>query len=667
MRVSRLILLGCSWMPSSVIGLVAAVVLGLVPASAVGATPLEVADVGDAPLSSAGETAGVCESTDTTGSCTLRAAVQLANILSVEKTEDVTVSVPAGLFADVLGTLTVAEDAQVTLAGSAVAHSIIDDDKAGSVLTVERGGNLTVRDLTLRDGHAINGGAIDVPTVGSLVVERSALVDNSATGDGGAIYYSGLLAKAKHSVDPFASFGPPPEEPEEPGPSEDLLISQSTIAHNSAGGNGGGVYERRVVEKQAPTFKGNQMVNSTITDNEARAGGGIFAEDSLIELVADTISANRASSTAQANNLVAEGSEGKILLHATIIAEPTEAAGENCAGDIESGGYNLDDPSTPRAEPSEVDGCGLNAGEHDLLGLDPQLDPTGLKDNGGEAETLALLGAASGQQSPAIGAVPITECDRLLHVGEAQVQAVDQRGSERPGAPGEGCSIGAYEFSATTVTPTCTTPNPVSPGQQVTILCTIEKGAGRYATGTIARIGLPTGTALDSLTPSQGDCEQMTCLLGTIDPASVTIVLSPTVSGILSFTASDAETGAKQTSVRVSVIEGPVVAPTATAVAAAVVAVDPPPVRGCVSVRDFEIHLQYANRLGVVSATAYVDGVREPMRGRSLTAIVDLRGFPRGTVIVRIVAKTRTGTEITGRRTYHTCTTKLPSHKHLRL
>ena len=50
------------------------------------------------------------------------------------------------------------------------------------------------------------------------------------------------------------------------------------------------------------------------------------------------------------------------------------------------------------------------------------------------------------------------------------------------------------------------------------------------------------------------------------------------------------------------------------------------------------------------------------IRGRRLRAPVNLRGLPKGTFTVRIVATRTNGRRITGRRTYHTCVPKRRTH-----
>jgi hypothetical protein len=43
------------------------------------------------------------------------------------------------------------------------------------------------------------------------------------------------------------------------------------------------------------------------------------------------------------------------------------------------------------------------------------------------------------------------------------------------------------------------------------------------------------------------------------------------------------------------------------------------------------------------------------VRGARITAAIDLRGLPRGTVTVRIVATLDDGRRVEARRTYRTC------------
>jgi hypothetical protein len=84
-----------------------------------------------------------------------------------------------------------------------------------------------------------------------------------------------------------------------------------------------------------------------------------------------------------------------------------------------------------------------------------------------------------------------------------------------------------------------------------------------------------------------------------------------------------------------------------------------PSARRCVSRRRFRIRLRIPRGARVASATVFVNrrSVRV-VRGRRLTAPVDLRGLPRGRFTVRIVLRTAAGQQIAGSRRYRTCTPK---------
>jgi hypothetical protein len=64
----------------------------------------------------------------------------------------------------------------------------------------------------------------------------------------------------------------------------------------------------------------------------------------------------------------------------------------------------------------------------------------------------------------------------------------------------------------------------------------------------------------------------------------------------------------------------------------------------------------YVNRLAVTT-----------VRGKHLTAPIDLRQLPKGTFTITIVVRQRGGHVLRGKRIYHTCSAKLSGHKHLYL
>ncbi len=90
--------------------------------------------------------------------------------------------------------------------------------------------------------------------------------------------------------------------------------------------------------------------------------------------------------------------------------------------------------------------------------------------------------------------------------------------------------------------------------------------------------------------------------------------------------------------------------------------------KACVSAREFTLHIQNAKQLDLVSAVVSIDGhAKRTLRGKSFTTVIDLRGLPKGTVTVEIVARERSGHIVRGKRVYHTCRSKLRGHSRLPL
>ncbi|PTL54384.1 alpha/beta hydrolase family protein [Paraconexibacter algicola] len=81
-----------------------------------------------------------------------------------------------------------------------------------------------------------------------------------------------------------------------------------------------------------------------------------------------------------------------------------------------------------------------------------------------------------------------------------------------------------------------------------------------------------------------------------------------------------------------------------------------PPATRCVSRRQFTIRLSAPRGQRLRSATVFVGTRRvRVVRGRRLTARIDLRGLPKGTVRVKIVARTTAGRTVEQVRRYRTC------------
>ncbi len=203
-----------------------------------------------------------------------------------------------------------------------------------------------------------------------------------------------------------------------------FTFTNGAIYNNSAHGyssgetsDGGGIYSN-----------GTQLTltNATISNNEADTGGGIFVSSGSTTLNDVTITQNFATNI----GVVAYGggiqniSNSPFTISNTLIAGNAAEVGQDCSGQITSGGNNLI---------GFVPGCDITALPSDLVGT--QLAPVEAKlgnlgDNNSSTRTHALLAG-----SPALDAGNPATC-----------ATTDQRGVTRP--QGAACDIGAFEGSA---------------------------------------------------------------------------------------------------------------------------------------------------------------------------------------------------------------------------
>jgi hypothetical protein len=557
-------------------------------------------------------------------------------------------------------------------------------------------GAITIEQSQIEGNDAANGsgggiaalnyeGCEQPASSSSVTILQSTVANNTAQGededgDGGGIYIEtqgfecdGARSAhvSKHGVKPATAaladeFG--------------LVIEQSTLAGNRAGGDGegsgGGIYEN--VESDDP------IVNSTLAENIAgEGGGGIFAADEGFGLlVSDTVSDNESEGDGAGN--LATDEFGELGIRNTIVTESAEET--NCEGEILDGGYNLDDPSEQGGD-SGSDTCGLSAAEHDLVGVEPGFEG-GLGNHGGPTQTIALAST-----SAAIGVVPLAgDCEEVSSEGPG---LLDQRGEPRPGISGDGCDIGAYEYQAGQSRPEPNVNFSLSPASEeqeagtahthsVTATVTEEaRSAVRSDAAPLAGASVAvTFTVSGQNAGVTGTCQTPE---GDADPTCATnsegkvVFTYPDANGAGSDTIeatallhaeTDRATAAmvwKQpkkttTTTTVTTPAAPAASGNVLPFKAAV-----PPV--CTSKRDITIHIQHVKQLGVVSAVVSIDGhAKRTLRGRRLTTAIDLQGLPAGTFTIEIVAHLRDGRTLTGKRVYHTCrATPLPGPSYLPL
>jgi predicted outer membrane repeat protein len=222
------------------------------------------------------------------------------------------------------GTVTIDGSGQsVTVSGD----SLNDGSRNVRPFTITSTGVVTLTHLTIVDGTATDGGAIN--TNGQLMVRESTFARNFATASGGAIFSGGGT----------------------------LTIEQSTFLANSAGINGGAVW-----------VEGNTTLisNSTFSGNSAANGGGLAMFVATATVTHATFSGNSATTGADIRFI-----DGSLTLRNSILANST--AGANCYGGLSVNTNNLIEDGT--CSPA--------------LSGDPLLSALG--DYGGETQTFALL------------------------------------------------------------------------------------------------------------------------------------------------------------------------------------------------------------------------------------------------------------------------------------
>jgi chitodextrinase len=350
------------------------------------------------------------------------------------------------------------------LGGGIYTRGNVDDPETG--FPIPSGASTTIRDSVIRDNVArerLGGGGIHNDEGATLVVTGSTISANRG-GSGGGITNGGFqfgLATTVTVED--TAFSDNRSDVASGGGIFNLgtgTVSDSTFTGNRASDSGGGIFNSGTATVSDSTFTGNHAFDSgggihnsgTLTvarsifdQNSAFStgggiGGGAFLGDVVIVVVNSTVSGNSAG---QGGGIFTSGS--LTTINSTVSGNSAEQAvggvfvggGSSLVNTIVAGNTGNDCDGTPQARHSLIgdDSCGLVDGEDgNLVGVDPGLDPGGLRDNGGATPTIALL-----EDSPAVDAGDAAAC-----ADPDTVAGLDQRGVTRPQGPG--CDIGAFEL-----------------------------------------------------------------------------------------------------------------------------------------------------------------------------------------------------------------------------
>ncbi|MGB2897344.1 MAG: choice-of-anchor Q domain-containing protein [Anaerolineales bacterium] len=315
-------------------------------------------------------------------------------------------------------------------------NSISTLDGGGTVLTVYIGVGIeaAMDRFVIQNGFNGNGGGII--NWGNLTITNSTVTQNLK---GGGIWNTdiGVLNMDNCIVSDNVSDAFSSNSGGGIKNNGEATITQTTISGNSANNQGGGIVNTSTVS----------LVQSTISDNEAASGGGIQNNGTLF-LEDSTVSGNQATSrgggilsescggciytylnnatvsdnTADEGGGVYDNGSGDVIASNSIIASNTATStGPDCAGTIDSLGYNLIGNTAD---------CTFNDSDGDLLDRAAWLESLGLY--GGVTETHRL-----GSLSPAINGGNPSGCEDH----ESDPLDYDQRGAPRLAR----CDMGSYE------------------------------------------------------------------------------------------------------------------------------------------------------------------------------------------------------------------------------
>lgn len=289
-------------------------------------------------------------------------------------------------------------------------------------------GSLDLSGITLRGNEAVAEGGADDRAEGGGVYSEGPLELQATLVSGNVARASNGTTETVAAGGGVAAF-------------DSLIVGTSTIAGNRAearGGGGiasaqgGGLLTPDQTEIELSTISGNSVDAEDGGTQTRAAGGGVTAFEAKLTSV--TVTANSATSSGQAAGANLDAFMTTVVRN-TILSKPLGDA-ENCNGETDSGGFNLDEDGS----------CEFELGS-DLNGVPAGLDPV-LRDNDGFTPTHALLS----------GSIAI---DR----GNPFGNFIDQRGWARPSdfpgisnsEGGDGSDIGAFELQ---VPPNSTPPPP---------------------------------------------------------------------------------------------------------------------------------------------------------------------------------------------------------------
>jgi CSLREA domain-containing protein len=297
---------------------------------------------------------------DSNGKCTLRAAIQEANVNTSQDAVNFALPVPSTIDLT-LGELPITSN--IYIAGPGARNLTIQRSATGAADFRIFGINyieahntplpITIRGLAIKNGKSTgDGGAIYIHYSTKVHFFDVAITNNTAAGSGGGIFNAGTMN-----------------------------LTRSLVASNT----GNGIYSGGIINIGLAT---SVIANSTLTNNTGNQGGAVYNSGSLL-LVNNTFSHNAAL---VGGSSIMNGAFGTVSVLNTIIGMDTTSPTSSLSGAFNSLGNNLVTDarnSTGFTNGTNGDQVSDNNAINPLLG--------NLADNGGQTDTRALLNG-----SPAI-------------------------------------------------------------------------------------------------------------------------------------------------------------------------------------------------------------------------------------------------------------------------
>jgi predicted outer membrane repeat protein len=287
-------------------------------------------------------------------------------------------------------------------------NSIVSENTAGVSGGISGGGTLVMTNSKVVDNRAnrSNGG---IGLCGWITMTRSAVSDNTAAERAGGIFQncherSIIMVESTISGNTAGGIGGGIVTS---GP---LTLTNSTVSGNTAGDIGGGIYKYGAM---------TLLTNSTVSYNTAVGGGGIYSQATLT-LRSSTISGNIATGAIGGGAILNQGGRVESSM-ATLIDGDCSTTSDQF---LTSRGYNIESPG---------DTCGFDQPTDRPETTATELNLGELADNGGPTRTHALL--TEPVVSVAIDWIPAYWCE----------VETDQRGEPRPETGGDACDVGAFE------------------------------------------------------------------------------------------------------------------------------------------------------------------------------------------------------------------------------